>query len=684
MLTAIGYLLLVFLLLVVRKPGLAKVLLLAATIVTCIWALAHVSFVGWVSQYEQFAQIDSLRMWIWVLFLAACLQNQFRSFAQLITRPITLGILLLPTLSIAASFIDILSNSFKYLLFTLVTIQMLVLLEQVYRQAGAHKWEYKPLVIYLGALTTFDFFTYANAAMVNQLNWSFFAARGYIYLALLPFLILAIRRIQHWGIEIFVSREVVMHSTLLMLSGAYLVVMALLGYIVKYFGGEWGAPVQIVLFLIAIVLLFSLFLSHEFRTRLKVFITKHFYANQFDYRVEWVALTERLKADGKNLPQIYDCALQGWMQGIKYDQGCLIKTSGATPQVLAQSNSAQSEVSLPLKYLTDLESFLSKKKWIIDFDEMRSKPDLYDELPNRNLMMSQMQYQIVVPVFEGQNLWGMVLLNAKDQETRSLNWELRDYLAAVTNQTANFIFQAESSHALAENAQFAAFNRMSAFVVHDLKNVLAQINLLIANAEKHKHNPEFIDDTFETLGHTKTRMDKMLKQLMEKSVDKSQALSEFDLTELVEQVIETKCKSHKPYPNLIKNNQNDAIIVRLDSDKLANVLYHLISNAQQASSEDGKVEVRVSALAPAQASEALLEIVDNGEGMSEEFIHTRLFKPFETTKGNAGMGVGAYDAKTYIDGIGGSINVQSTVGEGSRFSLRIPLSVSVGHSLGDE
>jgi len=450
------------------------------------------------------------------------------------------------------------------------------------------------------------------------------------------------------------------------------VVMALLGYIVKFFGGEWGAPIQIVLFLIAIVLLASLFLSHEFRTRLKVFITKHFYANQFDYRVEWVALTTTLSAEGKTLNEIYACALQGWMQGIKYDQGLLIKTSGAVSKVLASANA--SNTHLDMKMVDDLAMFVAHKAWIVDFDEMQSKPELYEDLPQRNSMMGNFPYQIVIPVFESQKLWGLVLLNAENLEKRALNWELRDYLLAVTDQTANFIFQAESSQALSENAQFAAFNRMSAFVVHDLKNVLAQINLLLANAEKHKSNPEFIDDTFETLEHTKARMDKMLKQLMDKSVDQRLSVEAVDIVALVEDLIDTKCRSQLPHPKLQASGE---IIVTLDSDKLANVLYHLISNAQQASEQNGEVVIRIEGLEHERPTDAastlLIEISDNGEGMSAEFVQNKLFVPFETTKGNAGMGIGAYDAKSYIESIGGSITVSSELGKGSVFSLHIPI-----------
>lgn len=664
--TAAGYLALVFLLLFVRKTGLAKNLLLAATTITCLWSVAHISMLGWVTDLSQYAQLDSIRLWVWTLFLSACLNNQFTSLGQLLRRPIPLIMTVLPTSAIIISIYKPFSPSVQYLVFTLVTVQMLVVLEQVFRQAGEQKWAYKPLVIYLGALTTFDFFTYANAALVNELNWSFFAARGYIYLALLPFLILAIRRIQQWGIEIFVSREVVLHSTLLMLSGAYLMIMALLGYIVQYFGGAWGVPIQIVLFLIAIVLLVSLFLSHDFRTKLKVFITKNFYANQFDYRVEWLALTQTLTAEHKSLPDIYQTALQGWVQGIKYDQGLLLKLENSHTLSVASLhiNDPDTEASIQ-EYAPYLLKYFKQKSWIIDFDEMASKPEIYEDLENRNAMILHFPFQLVVPVYKEQELWGMVCLNAKNAEVRSLNWEIRDYLLAVTEQTAHFVFQAESAHALSENAKFAAFNRMSAFVVHDLKNVLAQVNLLLANAKQHKSNPEFIDDTFETLEHTKARMDNMLKQLMDKSHDSKASLALVNIADIVHEVINTKCQGLLPIPHFI---DQDHACVSIDSDKFANVLYHLINNAQQATDNQGEIRISVSQ----NEDYTVLEILDNGEGMTQSFINEKLFTPFETTKGNAGMGVGAYDAKTFLQSIGGNISVKSEVGKGSCFTLYIP------------
>ncbi|MFC4700306.1 XrtA/PEP-CTERM system histidine kinase PrsK [Glaciecola siphonariae] len=667
-LSAAAYLLLLLMLFAVRKAGMAKYLLIFATLTTVLWSAVHLGVLNLALGQENLLKYDAIRQWVWMLFIAACLRNQFTSFFSFVGRPETLAIMLLPSAVLLTSLFVWLPSTWQFSLHTLSALQALVLLEVVYRQADKEKWAFKPLVLYLGALSLFDFVTYANATMVNQLSWNFFAARGYIYLALMPFLVLAIRRIQHWGIDIFVSREVVLHSTLLLVAGLYLMAMALLGYVVKYLGGSWSLPLQMALVVVSLVLLISLFMSHQFRNSIKVFITKHFYANQFDYRAEWLNLTKRLSAVDQTSDSVYQTALDAYLAGIGYAQGCLLKVKGERSEIVAltEGELIVNTESL-LKDIAPVLSFCRHKHWIIDFDELRAQPGLYEDLTQRETLMRSFPYQLAVPIYQHDSLWGLVLMRALEPDKRSLNWELRDYLGALSDQIANFIFHGESSKALAENAQFAAFNRMSAFVVHDLKNVLAQINLILSNAQQHKSNPEFIEDTFETLEYTQERMDKMLKQLTNKKVEAKQSLQRLDIVAAIAELIEQKCCAQLPHPRL-KSHQ--ALEIKIDTDKFLNVMYHLINNAQQATTESGQVELSVEA----EDSEwAQIRIKDDGTGMSQAFIQQRLFKPFDTTKGNAGMGIGAYDAKQFIDECGGDIMVDSEVGKGTEFIVRLPI-----------
>ena len=318
--------------------------------------------------------------------------------------------------------------------------------------------------------------------------------------------------------------------------------------------------------------------------------------------------------------------------------------------------------------LAKLADFCMQTGWFVDLEEYQVKPYHYENLQLPIELLQACRFRLVVPLKRGDELWGLAVLGEPSEEFTSLNWEVRDYLNAVSEQVATYLSHHDIARELTENAQFAAFSRMSAFVVHDLKNVLAQVDLILTNAEKHKDNPEFIDDTFETLHHTRSRMDKMLKQLTEKKVSDGADKGAFKLSRIVQEVINTRCQSLQPTPTLVIDSEIDVVV---DADKLANVLYHLISNAQQATEDDGRVTLTLSHH-PGEQYQKLL-ITDTGCGMSEEFIAHRLFKPFDTTKGNAGMGIGAYDAKGYMESIDGFLSVTSVEGEGSTFELLFPV-----------
>ncbi|MAD17170.1 MAG: PEP-CTERM system histidine kinase PrsK [Alteromonadaceae bacterium] len=661
--SALGYALLLLLLLTSRKSGLAKYLLILATAATCVWSLSPF-FIGELT-VERLIVFDNVKQLFWLLFLAACLKDNFTSLVGVLKRPETWLILALPiTGVIIPLFLDI-NDSWLFLLQTILALQVLVLLEIIYRQSGENRWAFKPLILYLGATNLFEFVTFANALMVEQIDLTYIAARGFIYTAMIPLLVLAIRRVQHWGVDIFVSREVVLHSSLLLVAGCYLFVMSLIGYVVKYYGGEWSTSIQVALIFLSLALLATVFLSTSFRTKVKVFITKHFFANQFDYRYEWVKLTKSLESDQSG-QAVYQTVLNAFLQAMDYQSGLLLKRVDSKVEYLADED-AEPLCEEQLEVMRQFFAFFEQKNWIIDMAELRTKPYVYEGLKVNHGTLNKIAFQLVIPMYRGDTLWGLVLMSNTNDTSRNLNWELRDYLTAVTAQITNFLFHHEAAKEVAENAQFAAFTRMSAFVLHDLKNVLAQIDLILCNAEQHKDNPEFIEDTFETLHHTKARMDKMLRQLSEKNAEPASQHRLINLSACIEKVIEQRCATYLPKPELRIDSEVDVV---LDQEKFANVMYHLISNAQQATADDGFVRIDVSH-AP-QSENMVVTISDNGSGMSKSFIQQRLFTPFDTTKGNAGMGIGAYDAKTFLEKIGGFLHVQSEENVGTVFTLNIP------------
>ena len=255
------------------------------------------------------------------------------------------------------------------------------------------------------------------------------------------------------------------------------------------------------------------------------------------------------------------------------------------------------------------------------------------------------------------------MLIAHSHSQTDLNWEDRDLIKMASFQVAVNLSQYETNRALTQARQFEAFNRLSVYIVHDLKNILGQLSLLIANAEKHKHKPAFIDDVISTVENSVERMTALMKQLRTGINDMSQETVE--LSSLLHGVVSSHSK-RQPLPTL--SCEND-LYISANATKFATVVGHIVQNAQEATDNDGFVEIQVTKL---QNSTRII-IRDNGSGMDADFIENKLFSAFDSTKGLTGMGIGMFESREYIRKIGGNIQVTSSIGNGTTFTFTMPL-----------
>lgn len=229
---------------------------------------------------------------------------------------------------------------------------------------------------------------------------------------------------------------------------------------------------------------------------------------------------------------------------------------------------------------------------------------------------------------------------------------------------------------LAQSRQFEAYNRLTAYLMHDLKNIIAQQSLLLENARKHSGNPAFIADAIETIRGGVVRMKKVMEQLRQGSL--RPAADRVELGAIVMTAV-SMCADRRPVPT---TDIGDARMwVRGDRDRLQMAIVHAIRNAQDATPADGQVTVAVGHEA-AGADRYRIDIVDEGTGMAPEFVRERLFKPFDSTKGAQGMGIGAYQIRETVRVSGGSVDVRSTQGQGTTLSLRLPVAPATRDSAG--
>jgi putative PEP-CTERM system histidine kinase len=216
---------------------------------------------------------------------------------------------------------------------------------------------------------------------------------------------------------------------------------------------------------------------------------------------------------------------------------------------------------------------------------------------------------------------------------------------------------------LLEARKFDAFNRMSAFVVHDLKNIVAQLSLMIRNAERHRDNPEFQSDMLMTVEHSVERMKQLMLQLREGATP-VEAPRTVELAPLIRRVVDHK-SGQEPEPEV---ELDDRVAVRGHEDRLERVIGHIVQNAIDATDSRGRVWIKLSRY----EQQAQVEVGDTGHGMTPEFVRERLFKPFQTTK-TAGMGIGAYESFHYLQELGGQVLVDSAPGLGTRLRVLLPL-----------
>jgi putative PEP-CTERM system histidine kinase len=310
-----------------------------------------------------------------------------------------------------------------------------------------------------------------------------------------------------------------------------------------------------------------------------------------------------------------------------------------------------------------LIKFIESNGYVINLMEIESRPNEYERLSLPGWLSQVNHPWLIVPLHGTGSLLGFVVL-ANPLVVRAINWEDRDLLKTAAKQVASYLMVLMTSAQLAESKQFEVFTRLSAYMVHDLKNIAAELDLVAMNARKHAANPEFVADAFETVENAAGDINRLLEQLRNKQVQGEKKV-QLDLTEVISEVVAAK-QHILPSPQFQAGP--DQCLATLEKGRLSNVLAHLIENAQQATPDDGEVTIILSTSGAMHA----IEIKDSGHGMDKDFIQNRLFKAFDTTKGNAGMGIGMFESREYIRQMGGDISVHSKPGKGSIITLSIP------------
>ncbi len=609
------------------------------------------------------AETAHYALWLYALlrttetFCSACLPKAYKRGSYAI---IMLGGLLV----CYVAFVDIEEVMSEKLLIwqgILFSIAALLGVEQLYRNVMNYRL-IKLLSLNLSVIFIFDAYLFARSLIFLHLEPETWQARGAVSMAASLFMtigVIALNQPTMQSAKLSLSRPAAFYTTSLTVAGALISVLAIGGYYVEIYGGNWGTVIYTLLLVFCLILIGAAFSSRRAREKTKVLINKHLFSHKYDYRAEWLRLINQL-SQPTGPDEMHARAIKVVADLFKSDGGALWVKRGKVLVPVRQVN-----VSIDITEMIEPLSspFCSEltQEWVFSPNSPSAALAQHNEqLPSWVQEIDDVW--MIVPLLNEKSLVGFMVLTAPQDRT-TMNWEDLDLIKTVGRQVASYIERHEQSELLAESRQFDAFNKLSAYVMHDLKNLIAQQSLVVKNAEKHKDNPAFVEDAINTINNSVNRMHNLLRKLQH---NEPEEITVFPVKQVLIEAIK-RCQKAKPSPTL--RNVPTEWKVKADLDSLIMVFTHIIQNAQDATDDEGFIDISV------QLDINILSVCieDNGSGMDTEFIQSRLFKPFETTKTGKGMGIGMYQAREYAQSLGGNIAVESSPDEGTTFIITLPI-----------
>jgi putative PEP-CTERM system histidine kinase len=459
------------------------------------------------------------------------------------------------------------------------------------------------------------------------------------------------------------SRKAVVRALAAATAMIYLVAVAMLMAAVEPMGFAYIWAARLLAVFGATFAAMMLLPPGKARSWLKLQLAKHLFRHRYDYREEWLRFTHRLGdvRPGEELAGRIEQALAGI-------------TEAATARLLVPGASGRLEpvgagawpAGAAAGFAPEFARMIERNGRILNADALRSfAANPSGNREERDLTPAWLTEDASiwggVPLVHGERLAGFVLLGRPPVDRR-MDWEDYDILSLAGRQVASHLAEAQGQEALSEARRFHEFNRRFAFIVHDVKNLASQLGLVARNAERHADNPAFRADMVATLKDSVARLDGLLQRLSPQAVraDVPRIAAPMALLETIAQ------RRRAQHPVRLSGRAD--IHALFDPTRLETALDHLVQNAIEASPAGEPVWLSIER----HGLEVEISVLDRGRGMSAEFMRHGLFVPFESTKAG-GFGIGAFEARALIAGMGGRLDVESREGEGTRFAITLPL-----------
>jgi putative PEP-CTERM system histidine kinase len=544
----------------------------------------------------------------------------------------------------------------------------LILVHNLYGQAAPDsRWGLRLPMLALGAMWVYDLHLYTLAWLSPKPVADLVAMRGATLAALVPLFAMASRRNAEWRVRI--SRAATFQSLSVIGILAYLILMMSATRVLEAVGGEWVRVGQVAVIFAMTVAAVVLLPSGRMRAWTRVMLAKHVFEHRYDYRDEWLRFTRTIGVAGEDEAPLAERIVKALADIADAPGGLLLIHEGEGRFSVGARWRWRQEVG-GCEAAPALVALLEAHAFVVDVEAARRGTIRAGEAeaPAPAWLKAMEDGWAGVPLLHNDRLVGIVILQ-HPMVRRPLDWEDFDLFRAAGMQAASYLAEARGQEALANAQRFDEFNRRFAFIMHDVKNLVSQLSLVIRNAERHADKPEFRQDMIATLESSVKKMNDLLARLSRGGSNvEAEPVRAVSVAATVGAVGEIKRRVHP-----VEVSGDVALAALGDPVRLNQALMHLVQNGIDASPKSAPVALRFER----RGREAAIHVEDRGPGMSAQFIRTRLFQPFASTKEN-GFGVGAYEAKSLVAAMGGRIEVESREGAGTRFTIFLPLAESAG------
>jgi putative PEP-CTERM system histidine kinase len=623
---------------------------------------------------------------VWLTFSLTYSRANYRDFL-LGSRWLLLGAFLVPLLSLTALY-----SPFFYVvtykppvhgwglrfnepakilnvLILISTVLILTNIERTFRAAvGTMRWRIKFLVLGLAVIFGACIYTRSQALLFSDYSPSQLSVEATALLIGCALITAAYVRSGFGEIDVYPSRAVLHTSITVLLTGAYLFVVGVLAQIVARFGGAASFPIAAFVVLLGVAILAVLLLSDRARQSLQLFVSRHFKRPQHDFRQIWARFTQSLSVAldetalativSRLISEIFGAlSVSTWLFDEQGER--LIRVSSTSDAEHAQSEDSTSSIAGKelnsaklLKLSRPFDLGKAKEKWARDLMERSSGQFHTGGNP------------ICVPLVGGESLLGVIVLADR---VRGLGYstEEMDLLKCIGEQVAATLLKLRLTEEIMERKELEAFQTMSAFLIHDLKNAASTLGLMLENLPAHFDNPAFRQDAFRGIGSAASRINDLINRMNALRHELRLNPAELDLNLVVTEAL---ANLNGTLDTRLVTKFDEVPKILADRQQLQSVFTNLLLNARDAVSMNGRIVVETTR----QGEWLALCVSDNGCGMSEQFVKNSLFRPFRSTK-KKGLGIGMFQSKTIVEAHHGKIHVESELGVGTTFRVMLPL-----------